>query len=229
MVSPALREYIQRIETAPHHEEKLVLAVRGFIDLFPFMGAVLYNYSMLSQMGEGLLRANEHGLHSIRDQREDIRNMPPVYSAIREKRAILLDSDLIRQIPAKYVRGVSYALIVPICHDANVIGYAGISGHPDGCDGIDSTLLHALSLYGEQVGKALATDSLPSPSLSKLTKREVEVLQRMSWGESIKEMAERIGISEFTVQDYVKSALKKLGAQNRTQGVADALRRRIIH
>lgn len=228
MVSPALREYIQRIETAPHHEEKLVLTVRGFIDLFPFMGAVLYNYSMLSQMGEGLLWANAQGLHSIRDQREDIRNMPPIYSAIREKRAVLLDSDLIRQIPAKYVHGATYALIVPIFHGANVIGYAGISGHPDGRDGINSSLMHAISLYAEQVGKALATDSLLAKSV-KLTKREVEVLQRMSWGESIKEMADHIGISEFTVQDYVKSAMKKLGAQNRTQGVADALRRRIIH
>lgn len=227
MVSPALREYIHRIETTPHHEEKLVLAVRGFIDLFPFMGAVLYNYSMLSQMGEGLLWANTEGLHSIRDQREDIRNMPPIYSAIREKRAVLLDSDLIRQIPAKYVHGATYALVVPISHGSSVIGYAGISGHPDGCAGINGNLVRALSLYGEQVGKALTTDCLLSSSI-KLTKREVEVLQRMSWGESIKEMADQIGISEFTVQDYVKSALKKLGAQNRAQGVADALRRRII-
>ncbi|MDR7317919.1 LuxR C-terminal-related transcriptional regulator [Brevibacillus nitrificans] len=227
MVSPALRAYIQRIETATYHEEKLVLTVRGFIDLFPFMGAVLYNYSMLSHMGEGLLRANAQGLYSVRDQREDIRNMPPIYSAIREKRAVLLDSDLIRQIPAKYVHGTTYALIVPIFHGSNVIGYAGISGHPDGCDGINRSLIDALSQYGEQVGKALATEFSLSKAI-KLTKREVEVLQRMSWGESIKEMADHIGISEFTVQDYVKSALKKLGAQNRTQGVADALRRRII-
>ncbi|WNC16498.1 LuxR C-terminal-related transcriptional regulator [Brevibacillus brevis] len=228
MVSPALREYIQRIEMAPRHEEKLALAVRGFIDLFPFMGAVLYNYSMLSQMGEGLLGANAQGLRPIRDQREDIRNMPPIYSAIREKRAVLLDSELIRQIPEKYVQGVTYALVVPILHGGSVIGYAGISGHPKGREGISSSLIQALSLYGEQVGKALATESLLPPPV-KLTKREIEILQRMSWGESIKEMADHIGISEFTVQDYVKSALKKIGAQNRTQGVAEALRRKIIH
>ncbi|MFF0827557.1 helix-turn-helix transcriptional regulator [Brevibacillus sp. NPDC003359] len=50
----------------------------------------------------------------------------------------------------------------------------------------------------------------------------------MSWGESVKEMADWMGISEFTVQDYIKSALKKLGVQNRAQGVADAIRQRII-
>jgi DNA-binding CsgD family transcriptional regulator len=227
VVSPALRTYIQRIEAAPYHEEKLVLAVRGFIDLFPFMGAVLYNYSMLSQMGEGLLWVNAQGLYSIRDLREDIRNMPPIHSAIREKRPMLLDADLIRQIPAKYVHGASYALIIPICHGSNVLGYAGISGHPDGYEGINSNLVHALSQYGEQIGKALATDSFFAKT-NKLTNREIEVLQRMSWGESIKEMADRIGISEFTVQDYIKSALRKLKVQNRTQGVAEAIRRRII-
>lgn len=227
MVSPTVRTYIQKIESTPYHEEKLVLAVRGFIDLFPFMGAALYNYSALSQMGEGLLRANEHGLFSIRDVREDIRNIPPIYSAIREKRPVLLDADLIRQIPAQYVNGISYALIVPVCHGSTVFGYAGVARHVDGYDAIGSNLIHALCHYGDQVGKAMASDPILGKT-SKLTNREMEVLQRMSWGESIKEMADRIGISEFTVQDYIKSALKKLGVQNRTQGVAEALRRRII-
>ncbi|WP_156304531.1 response regulator transcription factor [Lysinibacillus sp. FJAT-14745] len=41
-------------------------------------------------------------------------------------------------------------------------------------------------------------------------------------------MAASIGISEFTVQDYVRSAIRKLDAFNRVQGVAEALRRGLI-
>lgn len=227
MVSPAVKAYIQKIESTPYHEEKLVLTVRGFLDVFPFMGAVLYNYSMLSHVGEGILWANQEGLTSIRELREDIRNIPPIHAAIREKKTLLLKTEQIRQIPAKHVHGASYAIVVPIYHGNNVLGWAGTSGHPEGCDGINSHLVADIAYYGQQVAKALTHDH-STPKNPKLSKREIEVLQRLSWGESIKEMADKMGIREFTIQDYIKSALKKLHVNNRTQGVAEALRQRII-
>ncbi|MED1780338.1 helix-turn-helix domain-containing protein [Brevibacillus fortis] len=227
MVSPELNMYIDRIKETTFYEEKLVLAVRGFVDLFPFMGAILCNYSTLSQMGEGLWSILDQELCSIRDIRVDMRNMPLIQHAIREQRAVLLDSEAIRQIPPNLVYGAPYALILPISYGSNVLGYAGISWHQDGCSGINHQLIQSLSAYCAMLGKVLATDSLP-PKTVKLSRREVEVMQRMSWGESVKEMADWMGISEFTVQDYIKSALKKLGVQNRAQGVADAIRQRII-
>ncbi|SEN42957.1 helix-turn-helix transcriptional regulator [Lihuaxuella thermophila] len=226
MVSPVMIEYIDRIESALYHEEKLVLAVRGFIELFPFISASLFNYSPLNQMGEGILHANEQGLFSIQELRENVRNIPPILSVIRERKSKLVDSRLIRQIPAKYVQGLSYVIIVPICHGRTVMGFAGISGQPEGFKPVEDSLLHSLTLYGQLVGKAMANDR--SENESKLTNREIEVLQRMSWGESSQEIAKNIGISVFTVQDYVKSALRKLNAQNRAQGVAEAFRRGII-
>jgi DNA-binding CsgD family transcriptional regulator len=227
MVSQAVKTYIQKIEATPYHEEKLILTVRGFIDVFPFMGAVLYNYSMLSHVGEGILWANREGLTSIRDLREDMRNIPPIHAAIREKKTLLLRADQLRQIPARHVHGASYAIIVPICHGSNVLGWAGTSGHPDGCEGISCQLVDDIAYYGQQVAKVLTSEQTNSRA-HRLSKREVEVLQLLSWGQSIKEMADRMGISEFTIQDYIKSALKKLNVQNRTQGVAEALRQRII-
>ncbi|MED1917018.1 LuxR C-terminal-related transcriptional regulator [Brevibacillus sp. DP1.3A] len=227
MVSPELNMYIDRIEETTFYEEKLVLAVRGFVDLFPFMGAILCNYSTLSQMGEGLWSILDQELCSIRDIRVDMRNMPLIQHAIREQKAVLLDSEAIRQFPPNLVYGAPYALILPISYGPNVLGYAGISWHQDGCSGINHQLVQSLSAYCLMLGKVLATDSL-RPKTVKLSRREVEVMQRMSWGESVKEMADWMGISEFTVQDYIKSSLKKLGVQNRAQGVADAIRQRII-
>ncbi len=227
MNHPAMSVHIRQIESAPSHEEKLVLALRGFIELFPFRRASLFNYSALRRTGEGMLSASERGVFSIKDVRQDIRSMPPILSAIREKRAQVVDAERIRQLPVAYARSVTHVLIVPIFHGSAVLGYVYIPGHTGGASSIGTRLLDSLSLYGEQIGRALAADS-GETGTPRLSKREVEVLQRMSWGESIKEMAERIGLSEFTIQDYIKSALRKLEAQNRAQGVAEALRRRII-
>jgi DNA-binding CsgD family transcriptional regulator len=61
-----------------------------------------------------------------------------------------------------------------------------------------------------------------------LTPREREVLTWAAQGKSAWEMGEILHITKRTVDEHVKSAVRKLGATNRTQAVAIALRRRII-
>jgi DNA-binding NarL/FixJ family response regulator len=61
----------------------------------------------------------------------------------------------------------------------------------------------------------------------RLTAREMEVLQHLSGG-SNRDIAERLFISEDTVKVHVKHIMEKLGAPDRTQAVAIALRRGII-
>jgi DNA-binding NarL/FixJ family response regulator len=56
----------------------------------------------------------------------------------------------------------------------------------------------------------------------------MEVIKRISWGESIKEMANAMYISKVTINQYIKTAIKKLGAQNRTQAVVEMFRRGMI-
>jgi DNA-binding CsgD family transcriptional regulator len=56
----------------------------------------------------------------------------------------------------------------------------------------------------------------------------MEVMKRISWGESIKEMADSMFISEVTINQYIKTAIRKLGAQNRTQAIAELFRRGMI-
>jgi DNA-binding NarL/FixJ family response regulator len=74
------------------------------------------------------------------------------------------------------------------------------------------------------VGKRLA-ETLPRTDLSK---REVEVLQRIAVGRKNKEIAFELGISEATVNAHVKHMLQKLGAGDRTEAVTTALGRGII-
>ena len=61
-----------------------------------------------------------------------------------------------------------------------------------------------------------------------LTLREVEVLKHLAEGNRNKEIGERLFISEETVKVHVKHIMEKLGANDRTQAVAIAIRRGII-
>lgn len=61
-----------------------------------------------------------------------------------------------------------------------------------------------------------------------LTPREVEILQELASGHSLKEVAQRRGISHHTVGDHVKSIYRKLAVNSRTQAVNKAVRFGII-
>ena len=61
-----------------------------------------------------------------------------------------------------------------------------------------------------------------------LTAREVEVLKHLAEGNRNKDIGERLFISEETVKVHIKHIMEKLGANDRTQAVAIAVRRGII-
>jgi DNA-binding NarL/FixJ family response regulator len=62
-----------------------------------------------------------------------------------------------------------------------------------------------------------------------LTNREVEVLHLVARGLRNKEIAGELKISDETVQGHVKNILAKLSVHDRTEAVAVAIRRGIVH
>ena len=66
-------------------------------------------------------------------------------------------------------------------------------------------------------------------SSPELTQREVEILSVLASGQSNKEIGAALHISEMTVKDYLKKIFAKLKVVSRTEAVATALRRGIIH
>jgi DNA-binding NarL/FixJ family response regulator len=62
-----------------------------------------------------------------------------------------------------------------------------------------------------------------------LTNREIELLQLVARGMRNKEIAAELKISEETVQGHVKNILAKLSVHDRTEAVAVAIRRGIVH
>jgi len=60
---------------------------------------------------------------------------------------------------------------------------------------------------------------IPPEMLSSLTRRQLLVLERMSEGESNKQIAYTLNIAETTVKAHVSAILRKLGVHNRIQAV----------
>ena len=61
-----------------------------------------------------------------------------------------------------------------------------------------------------------------------LTSREIEVLSHIAGGNRNRDIADKLFITEETVKVHIKHIMEKLGASDRTQAVAIAVRRGII-
>ncbi len=81
----------------------------------------------------------------------------------------------------------------------------------------------------KRVPPELAAELAEHMSDDKLTAREVEVLQQVAGGNRNRDIAELLRISEETVKVHIKHIMDKLGAKDRTQAIAIAVRRGIIH
>jgi DNA-binding NarL/FixJ family response regulator len=62
-----------------------------------------------------------------------------------------------------------------------------------------------------------------------LTPREIEVLELLAKGLSNKEIARVLDFTEFTAKAHVRNILDKLGVEDRTGAVTEALQRGILH
>lgn len=90
-------------------------------------------------------------------------------------------------------------------------------------------VLHLVGIYSQNRIRELlgqADDGLERPSLSP---RERECLQWTVAGKTSWEIATILKLSQNTTDGYIASATRKLGAANRTQAVAEGIRRGIIH
>ncbi|WP_027577991.1 LuxR C-terminal-related transcriptional regulator [Bradyrhizobium sp. Ai1a-2] len=88
-----------------------------------------------------------------------------------------------------------------------------------------------LAAPGEAASIALVSREQPASERSEieLTPRERDVLALMAEGASNKTIARQLGISVHTAKFHVSSLLDKLDATGRTDAVAHAARRGVIH
>ncbi len=89
-------------------------------------------------------------------------------------------------------------------------------------------ILHLIGIYSQNRIRELigGRGLLDRPPLSP---RERECLQWTAAGKTTWEIATILNLSENTTVGYIAAATRKLGASNRTQAVAEGIRRGIIH
>jgi DNA-binding NarL/FixJ family response regulator len=69
----------------------------------------------------------------------------------------------------------------------------------------------------------------PNQDQTTLSKREREILQKVADGATTKQVASDLGISPHTVKTHLERIFEKLGANDRAQAVAIAIRLGIVH
>ncbi|WP_347548257.1 LuxR C-terminal-related transcriptional regulator [Pseudalkalibacillus hwajinpoensis] len=196
---------------------------------FPFMRASMFTFSYFTGIGEGILRVDSSGVFSMNAIREDVRRIPPIQRALLTNKPALLMMDQHHQLfPEEYIGAfdLTSVLIIPLSVERIAIGCVLIDEKEEGVT-IHQGLIDDVMFYFQQALAYL----LPATSLSPnpLSPRETEVLQHAADGNSTKEIARLLRISDFTARDYISSALRKLNANHRAEAVAKALREKWIH
>ena len=85
--------------------------------------------------------------------------------------------------------------------------------------------VHAGDTFISPEVKGLLASDPPAPTISK---RQLEVLQALVKGFNNAEIADQLGISRTVVKDHVETLLSKLGAANRTELTAIAIRKNLL-
>src|SRR5215470_974203 len=115
---------------------------------------------------------------------------------------------------------------VPVADRAARLSAVAVSGPRLDLGPAPRQAMHLMALYGFERLRDLMGQSNHKPRV--LTPREREVLNWVAQGKSAWEIGEILDIAKRTVDEHVQSAVRKLGAVNRTHAVALAVRDRVI-
>jgi two-component system NarL family response regulator len=91
------------------------------------------------------------------------------------------------------------------------------------------TAIRAINEDRTYTSSTVASKALMRMGKPSLTQRELDVLQLVAEGRSNKDIARRLEITEGTAKTHVKGILTKLDAISRTEAVAVAHRRGLVH
>ena len=83
-------------------------------------------------------------------------------------------------------------------------------------------------MQGKNAFPEIAAHLAEHYSDEQLTEREIDVLRHIAGGNRNRDIAERLFISEEPVKVHIRHIMEKLGASDRTQAVAIAVRRGIV-
>lgn len=122
--------------------------------------------------------------------------------------------------------GLDRVLCIPLHGPNGLEGVVCLAGRQLDLGVPTRSLLHLAAMHAFLRLQALSKPSVPETPL--LTVREREVLTWTARGKSAWETSCILGVSSHTVSKQLAAAARKLNASNKTQAVAEAMRRRWI-
>ncbi|MCO0600577.1 LuxR C-terminal-related transcriptional regulator [Peribacillus butanolivorans] len=227
MLEETLLNHVKNISIQKDMRNKSKMIVKGCVDFFSFQRASLFSYSCLSGMGEGIYSCTSKETISLHHVKENIHDIYPIHQALINNKPVYLTIKHTKSsIPAKYVKrfAISSLAVIPVILNEMVIGFVLV----DPIQTNEPVTKHDLMKLSHYLELAVSTTLESSPPSYLLSNREVEVLQYLANGLGLKQMAPKMRVSEYTVRDYISSAIRKLGVNHRTEAVAVAIRHKII-
>ncbi|WP_027415465.1 LuxR C-terminal-related transcriptional regulator [Aneurinibacillus terranovensis] len=204
-------------------------AAEVFADLLNFKRVAFFLYSAERQTIQGYLGFN-FTAHPIEKISEPWSKAPACPMTISSPHPVYFpEVSGINGLPERYVKkfNLTSLIIIPLIGKQKVIGSILVDREGLYFEPTDE-MLHLCVQFGNHAVKIIQSKMeikhnafLQSKRI--LSPREIEVLQLAAYGESTKEMAALLQLSEYTARDYLQSATDKLRARNRTEAVAIAL------
>lgn len=159
----------------------------------------------------------------------------PVVVALLMKRSVVLPADAMAAAagdPAcdevmkrKLAWNLPLPAVIPVFHLQRMTGSVSFSRHKP----FAPEEIHYLSIVAPELHRTFAMDErvVTGPE-QQLTEREIECLRHASTGMTSEEIAGVMPLAAATVTAHLRNAAGKLGAANRVQAIAEAIRRGII-
>jgi LuxR family quorum sensing-dependent transcriptional regulator len=122
--------------------------------------------------------------------------------------------------------GFPLGFVVPIHGPGGLVAGVALAGSKLDLGVNTKPMIHLMAIYAFTTVMDLLA-ARPYAQLP-LTSREREVLAWSAQGKSAWEIGEILSVAKRTVDEHAQTAMRKLGATNRTQAVALAIRRRLF-
>lgn len=231
----ALKEYVD-LRSVPNHR------FFGQCDLVSRLrNAVPFDYMLVSgldvdhyRFGGGLSIDTDMPPAFIEAYMADnLQRVDPFVAAAKASRDVVIEADVyaMNEVPQRllYLQrtfNVHNRTIIPICREYAPYGTVGFTRTTP----FDEQEIAFLKMVAGGIYKTF-TKQLRDRFVAdhmRLSKGELACLVQASLGLTSENIAKATGYQAETVNSYIKSATKKLGATNRTHAIADAIRRKII-
>lgn len=217
------------IKTINNQFKKINRLMDVFLSAFSLEEALLFRYSPIDHLAEGIIMATKNTYKQISSIRDDVETLPGIYKAISSQCPKYFEGNEFHlSIPRRYIvsEDMTGLLVVPIVLNQIVMGYFCSSKF---LTSFDSQKLNDAKVFSKLAGEILGDQcKFVEHGDIKLSKREFEVVKYIAEGFSTKQMKHLLNISEPTIKQYVKSVMDKTNTTNRTHAISYLYRNGIL-